>query len=60
MRFSNFVEAMQKKALSDLQKGFIEDLEKRLKGDCEISMPKNIGRKQNAETMNAIHKMLNA
>lgn len=46
MRFGDFVEAMQKKALSDLQKGFIEDLEERLKGDYEISMPKNIGRKK--------------
>ena len=58
MRFSDFVEAMQKKALSDLQKGFIEDLEERLNEDCEISMPKNIGRKQSIETINAVHKII--
>lgn len=58
MRFSDFVEAVQKKALSDLQKGFIEDLEERLSDDCKISMPKNIGRKQNIETINAVHKII--
>lgn len=42
MRFSEFVEAMQKKALSDFQKGFVEDFEKRLKDECEISMSPNI------------------
>ena len=58
MRFSEFVEAMQNKALSDFQKGFVEDLEKRLKDECEITMPTNIGRKDNIETINAIHKII--
>lgn len=58
MRFSEFVEAMQKKALSDFQKGFVEDFEKRLKDECEISMPPNIGRKKNIETINASHKII--
>lgn len=58
MRFCEFVEAMQKKALSDFWKGFAEDLEKRLKDECEITMPPSIGRKESIETINAIHKII--
>lgn len=58
MKFNEFVEAMQKKALSDFQKGFVEDLEKRLKDDCEMTMPPNIGREENIETINAVHKII--
>lgn len=58
MRFSEFVEAMQKKALSDFQKGFVEDFEKRLKDECEISMSPNIGREENIDTINAVHKII--
>lgn len=58
MRFNEFVEAMQKKALSDFQKGFVEDLEKRLKDECEMAMLPNIGRKESIETINAVHKII--
>lgn len=58
MKFNEFVEAMQNKALSDFRKGFVEDLEKRLKDECEMTMPPNIGRKESIETINAIHKII--
>lgn len=58
MRFSEFVEKMQRKALSDFQKGFVEDLEKRLKDECEMTMPPNIEREENIETINAVHKII--
>lgn len=60
MRFSEFVEKMQRKALSDFQRGFIEDLEERLMGDCEISMPPNIGRKENSQTISLANKSIGA
>lgn len=58
MRFNEFVEKIQRKALSDIQKGFVEELEKRLKDECEITMPPNIGRKESIETINAVHKII--
>lgn len=58
MRFSEFVEKMQRKALSDFQRGFIEDLEERLMGDCEISMPLNIGRKESLQTISLLNKSI--
>lgn len=58
MRFCEFVEKMQRKALSDLQRGFVEDLEQRLKDDCEISILPNIGRKENIEAINVVHKII--
>lgn len=58
MRFSEFVEKMQRKALSDFQRGFIEDLEERLMGDCEISMSPNIGRKENLQTINLVNNII--
>lgn len=58
MKFNEFVEAMQNKALSDFQKGFVEDLEKRLKDECEMTMPPNIGMEENIETINAVHKII--
>lgn len=58
MRFNEFVEKMQRKALSDIQRGFVEDLEERLKGDCEISMPPNVGRKENLQTINLANKSI--
>lgn len=58
MRFNEFVEAMQKKVLSDLQRGYVEDLEQRLKSDGEILMPPNIGRKENLQTINSVNNMI--
>lgn len=58
MRFSEFVEKIQRKALSDIQKGFVEELEKRLKDECEMAMLPNIGREESIETINAVHKII--
>lgn len=60
MRFNEFAEKMQRKALSDIQRGLIEDLEERLMGDCEISMPPNIGRKENLQTISLVNKSIGA
>lgn len=58
MRFNEFVEKMQRKALSDIQRGFVEELEERLMGDCEISMPPNIGRKENLQIISLADKSI--
>lgn len=58
MRFNEFVEKMQRKALSDIQRGFVEELEERLKDGCEISMSPNVGRKENLDTINSVHKVI--
>lgn len=56
MKLTKFIENICQQPLSERQKMFFEDIEKKLKSGYEISMPPQIGRTLSIQTICAIEQ----